>query len=402
MSTTLPRPTTRIASIDIFRGLTMMVMIFVNELAEVKGLPAWTYHMPGKVNAMTYVDMVFPIFLFIMGLSLPLAVQQRLKKNASAPALWLHIVLRSAALILIGLVLANADKAAPSLMPIRPSAWALLALFGAVLFWAVYPRTPRHPVLVHTLRYLGLAALLTMYAIFRRIGRDGQVQWIDPSYPEILGLIGFTYLAVCLLYVPTRRILWAPFAWFVALLVLNCISIAHWYGFTNHLPLYINPFGNGAMPCIAMAGVATSNLFLEPHHWSALGAKVTAALSFAALVLTAGYLLIPLGISKIRATPTWSLYCVGAGIFLFTLLYWICDVKGKTGWAFFVKSAGSNTLLTYLLPDFFEFFTGFFGIAYLSVHWNVGMPGVWKSVVFTLVMLALSSLLTRMKLRLHL
>jgi predicted acyltransferase len=31
----------RIASIDILRGLTMMVMIFVNELAGVKGLPWW-------------------------------------------------------------------------------------------------------------------------------------------------------------------------------------------------------------------------------------------------------------------------------------------------------------------------------------------------------------------------
>ena len=55
---------------EIMRDLTMMVMIFVNKLAEVKGLPAWTYHMPAKGDAMTYVDMVFPIFLFIMGLSL--------------------------------------------------------------------------------------------------------------------------------------------------------------------------------------------------------------------------------------------------------------------------------------------------------------------------------------------
>ena len=35
---------TRIVSIDIFRGLTIAVMIFVNELAEIRGLPWWTYH----------------------------------------------------------------------------------------------------------------------------------------------------------------------------------------------------------------------------------------------------------------------------------------------------------------------------------------------------------------------
>ena len=71
----------RVASIDIFRGLTMMLMIFVNELAEVHGLPWWNYHAPARVDVMTYVDVVFPLFLFIVGLSLPLSIDQRLKKD---------------------------------------------------------------------------------------------------------------------------------------------------------------------------------------------------------------------------------------------------------------------------------------------------------------------------------
>ena len=51
---------TRVVSIDIFRGITMAVMIFVNDLDSVHGLSKWTYHMPANVDAMTYVDMVFP------------------------------------------------------------------------------------------------------------------------------------------------------------------------------------------------------------------------------------------------------------------------------------------------------------------------------------------------------
>jgi predicted acyltransferase len=35
----------RLASIDVLRGLTMAVMVFVNELAGTRGLPWWTYHM---------------------------------------------------------------------------------------------------------------------------------------------------------------------------------------------------------------------------------------------------------------------------------------------------------------------------------------------------------------------
>ena len=89
-------PARRVASIDVFRGLTMMVMIFVNELAGVRGLPWWTYHATDQHNAMTYVDMVFPFFLFIVGMSMPLAIERRLAQNPSQPALWRHIALRAA------------------------------------------------------------------------------------------------------------------------------------------------------------------------------------------------------------------------------------------------------------------------------------------------------------------
>ena len=79
--------TQRLASVDIFRGLTMVIMIFVNDLASVRGLPWWNYHMKANVDFMTYVDIVFPFFLFVVGVSIPLAFRQRLKKNPSLPAL---------------------------------------------------------------------------------------------------------------------------------------------------------------------------------------------------------------------------------------------------------------------------------------------------------------------------
>jgi heparan-alpha-glucosaminide N-acetyltransferase len=101
----------RVVSIDIFRGLTMAVMIFVNELDSVRGLPWWTHHAPGNVDVMTYVDMVFPFFLFIVGMSLPLSIAQRLKRDSSVIALWGHVFVRVLGLIVLGLILANAEKA---------------------------------------------------------------------------------------------------------------------------------------------------------------------------------------------------------------------------------------------------------------------------------------------------
>jgi len=129
---------TRVLSIDIFRGITMAVMIFVNDLASVHGLSKWTYHMPAKVDAMTYVDMVFPAFLFIVGMALPIAVKQRLKRNASLASLWLHVVLRVIALLVLGLILANAEHGDRARMHIASELWALLGLVGAILLWNVY------------------------------------------------------------------------------------------------------------------------------------------------------------------------------------------------------------------------------------------------------------------------
>ena len=100
----------RVVSIDIFRGLTLLVMIFVNDLSSVEGLPWWTYHAHASQDAMTYVDMVFPFFLFIVGMSMPLAVAQRLKKNPSIASLWGHVLSRSAGLVVLGLILANAER----------------------------------------------------------------------------------------------------------------------------------------------------------------------------------------------------------------------------------------------------------------------------------------------------
>ena len=94
--------------------------------------------------------------------------------------------------------------------------------------------------------------------------------------------------------------------------------------------------------------------------------------------------------------------CIGAAMLLFTLLYWICDLKRQTKWAFFVKAAGSNTLLTYLLPDLWYFLFAAMGVTYLDTHLAVGWPAVIKTVVFTMLMLSLAALFTRAKVRLQL
>lgn len=392
----------RIVSIDIFRGLTMAVMIFVNELSGVRGLPWWTYHAPARVDVMTYVDMVFPFFLFAVGMSMPLSVARRLERSRSLIGLWVHVFTRSVALIVLGTILANAEKADPARMGIRGSTWGLLALLCAMLYLNVYGKSERVRVYSRVLRVLGFVGVIALLLIFRRTTAGGHVGWLDESYPEILGLIGYSYFASAILYIPTRRWRWAPAIWFALLVALCAFSTAKWIMFPRRLPLYVWPFSNGAMCCLILAGVVTTTIFLNPGKRLTAQQRTYLALGFSAVALTAGRILTPLGISKIRATPTWTLYCVGAAVLMFTLLYWICDVKQWQRWAFFVRPAGSNTLLTYLLPDLWFFVTGVVGFTWLDKHFNLGWVGVTRTVVFTMLILAIAAALTKAKVRLQL
>ena len=83
----------RVLSIDVFRGLTMLVMIFANDLdmAHIQDVPNWMKHavyatpkIPAdKVNHITFVDVLAPAFLFIVGSAIPLAFRKRLLRGDS-------------------------------------------------------------------------------------------------------------------------------------------------------------------------------------------------------------------------------------------------------------------------------------------------------------------------------
>src|SRR6185295_6341634 len=116
----------RVLSIDAFRGITILVMIFVNELHGVSGIPSWMKHMPADADAMTFVDLVFPSFLFIVGMSIPFAFNARLLKGDSAKIIWTHTLKRALALIIIGVYMVNAEYGyAESKMFITPAFWGL-------------------------------------------------------------------------------------------------------------------------------------------------------------------------------------------------------------------------------------------------------------------------------------
>jgi predicted acyltransferase len=92
----------RLFSLDLFRGITMAAMIVVNNQSSEKAY--WPLRH-AEWNGWTPTDLIFPFFLFIVGVSLTFSFQARLQRGESRRKLVLHTVRRSVVLFLIGLAL---------------------------------------------------------------------------------------------------------------------------------------------------------------------------------------------------------------------------------------------------------------------------------------------------------
>ena len=118
--------TNRVHSIDIFRGLTIFLMVFVNDLAGVSNIPYWMKHLPADQNGMTFVDVVFPAFLFIVGMAIPFAVQQRQSKSSSPFSFWKHVFIRTFGLLVLGFYMVNSGEMNVETTFISKALWAAL------------------------------------------------------------------------------------------------------------------------------------------------------------------------------------------------------------------------------------------------------------------------------------
>ncbi|XP_077999350.1 heparan-alpha-glucosaminide N-acetyltransferase-like [Glandiceps talaboti] len=113
-STEKPR-SQRLKSLDTFRGISIVIMIFVN----LGGGEYW-FFQHSRWNGLTVADLVFPWFVFIMGTSIVLAFNALLKKGASKGRLFFKIVKRTIILFALGLILdTGKDRSGVDLSTIR-------------------------------------------------------------------------------------------------------------------------------------------------------------------------------------------------------------------------------------------------------------------------------------------
>jgi len=99
------RSTERLLSLDVFRGLTVAGMLLVNQPGDWGAIYPPLAH--AAWNGWTPTDLIFPFFLFIVGVTTHLSIEARRRRSDSDRAIIIQIARRSAIIVLWGLLLAS-------------------------------------------------------------------------------------------------------------------------------------------------------------------------------------------------------------------------------------------------------------------------------------------------------
>jgi predicted acyltransferase len=366
MSTDAEQRPARVTSIDAARGLVMFTMIFVNDMAGVshKVVPDWLRHFHGR-SGMTFVDLVFPAFLFIVGMSIPSALGGRLRGGEPVWKTLLHVVARTLSLLLIGILMVNDESPGPDMAGLSPSLWAVLMFFSAILaFCSISPpaRTEPSPEtkrrwqwISRVVRLTGLAGLLALAFMFR--GDKGQrIISLSPfvihaSWFGILGLIAWAYLVGSIVYLAFRANAIALLGCMVLLLafypadktgVFDGFWLNRYVGIGDML---------GALPSITVAGLLLASI-LPPSGKLGLTGRLRFTAWFVLGCAAAALLLEGLyGINKNEATPSWCLWACVVTALIWLVFHLLSDIGSVHPVARVFAVAGRNVLLAYLLSE---------------------------------------------------
>ena len=384
---------TRLKSIDILRALTMLLMIFVNDLWSLSGIPGWFGHKAASVDGMGLADVVFPAFLFIVGLSIPYAIRSRIKKGDSRIQVLRHIIERTLALLIMGVFMVNLENIDGAASIISKPIWQILMTLAFFLIWNVYRGKVMGRISPLIMKSAGWI-ILVFLAIIYKAPDQGNGTWMHFHWWGILGLIGWGYLLSALVYLFLGNRPGWLFLVLILLYILNVNEFATPFSFTLKLVVSASSYA------LVMGGVFTTAVLIQLQERKKISRLIPLLLAFAAILLLFGFLTRPAwGISKIMATPSWTAICSGITALAFAFLYLLSDKMGLYRWADIIKAAGSSTLTCYLLPYFVYALWVIIGLTPIEFL-NTGVVGLLKSALFAILIVQLTGLLGRWSIKL--
>ncbi len=316
----------RLLSLDVLRGITIAFMIMVNNNGD--GGRAWWFMRHADWSGMTPTDLVFPTFMFVVGVSIVFAFASRLARGATRAQLARQTLLRAAILFALGLVVNGFpffDLETLRIYGVLQRIALCYLIAGLLHLWS---GTARSKLII-------AAALLLGYWVLMR--------WVPVP--------GFG--------MPGREIpLLDPDANLVAWLDRQLFSAAHLYERVR------DPEGLlSTLPALAtvLIGMLAGLWLRSAQPASRKAAGLAAA---AAGLLSVGYLWsIWFPLNKKLWTSSYVLVAAGWSMLALMLCYWLIDVRRRrTAWTWPWLVFGSNAIAAYMISELLQ-------TLFWVIHW---------------------------------
>ena len=452
-------PSKRIITIDILRGITIFAMILCANIGYNSDLPAWMFHgqtppptyaFNPDVPGITWVDLVFPFFLFTMGAAFPLAMRKRLECGTSRWEVTGSLFKRWLTLTIFAIVLGNAYQIGASPRPAIVKGIFSIATWAVMFMSLVRIKDERQCKLINNagmFLLIAMAVLGTDYMglklsrwnsdiiimILANIAIFGGLIWMHTKdsirlrWLILLFIIAIkalsSYMPEVLSWVPSMGSIGWFFSWgFLQYLVIAIAGSIVGDKLLEHsrsgasVEIDACHLGAGAIALAAMLvqlwGLFTRHILADFVISAVLGAAFIALTFkrrnimtwlgyFGFAFMLVGIIFDPIdgGITKDHCNLSYMLTTTGmtalTGAFVLALeLKWQIKGRGLSG-------SGQNPMLAYTVTSFF---TGpiltMCGITAWLDAISVGSPfwGVVRGLVFTLLMVAVTCFFTRKKL----
>jgi predicted acyltransferase len=322
----------RLYSLDALRGCDLVWIMGAEEifhgLAKATGSPFWnslsTQFTHPSWNGFHIYDLIFPLFLFLAGVSTPYSIGRELEKGKSRQQLLLRVIKRGLILVLLGIIYNNG-------LQLRP--------VSDIRFSSVLGRIG--------IAYM-LANIIYLYAKQRT-----QILWFAGLLIGYWLILKFTSAPG---FAPGDLTMEGNFASYVDRTILPgklSLGIHDTVGFFNNIPA----IGT------ALAGIIVGTFLKDPSTKPARKAGVL-AISGIVFLLLAQLWNLDFPINKNMWSSSFVMHTTGLSLLLLSLFYYIIDVRGYKNWAFFFKVIGMNSILIYMSGRF--------------INWNYATDGFFK------------------------
>ncbi len=449
----------RIITIDILRGITIFAMILCANIGYQSDLPAWMFHgqtppptyaFNPDIPGITWVDLVFPFFLFTMGAAFPLAMRKRLENGASRWSVTGSLLKRWLTLTIFAIVLGNAYMIGSSPRPAVVKGIFSIVLWGVMFLSLVRVKDEKKTKLLNNTGMLLLVAMAVLATDWLGLKLS---RWNSDVIIMILANVAFFGGLIWMFTKDSLSLRWLILLFIIALKALSSYTpqVLSWVPSMNGIGWFFS-WGYLQYLVIALAGSIAGDM-LQKHSCTehkddidachiaaviiALAAMlvqlwglfsrhiladfiISAVLGAAFIVLTwkrrnivsalgyfgfafmlVGIIFDPIdgGITKDYCNLAYLLTTTGmtalTGAFVLALeLKW--NIKGRG-----LSGCGQNPMLAYCVTNFF---TGpilaMLGIGAWLDAISLGSPfwGMIRGLVYTLLMVAVTCFFTKKKL----